>query len=586
MKFTRTTLRIGATVAITVALLGAAALGLAKGSGRKDNPTTPVLAVAPAFLKSLGPGSVIEAGNGSETSNRGRQRNGKEIPWEQEQNHRFNGVISGHVWLSNGKPAQGFKVDARFVEPQTLAPGEGSAVTDASGYYEIYGLSPESFRVYAVSDGADYIAPTARIVPLNTFPDATATNVDFTLTRGLQITVRVRDAQSGASIPGIEVRANQTQHGSPSLQGVTDARGELRFRASQLETRLQLEAGKRDGYFISPAPGSAFYRLVKFLSADRIKDVVWDVKTYTQDPKQWETVFRGVVTDEEDQPVWGATVRMVRGSQITSTKTGPDGAFSLPTHRMQETEYGNWDGVQRRGILIEAEKGKLRAKHYATPEETWSRIPVKLKQEEEAGTSVTGQVVGTDGRPLAGVPIHYSEVILDAQAYSAKNAGASDTNGRFTIRGLSPEAFYQFCFGKPAQIGNDCGFGVTKVPEVEYTTGQYRLKPGEQRNLGRVVVLRSDTSLAGRLVTPEGGIPTGRLMVVIEGKHMRASAMMEPDGKFTFPHVVRETLTLAVFSPNNDEGRSYSTGPDSPTVAERRTVQGGVDTNITVTLRK
>lgn len=477
-----------------------------------------------------------------------RRPSGEEIAVRNERDYGFKGVITGRVLLGDGRPAAGFPVIARFVRHQTGGQGEGEAITDAQGRYRIHGLSPQGFGVQAENGGRPYVPGPARVIHLEQFPNKTAANVNLTLHLGPQITVRVHDAQTGAPVAGLAVSA----YSSGLRAGVTDARGELRFRASRLDTDLRMENQESHGRYISAAPGYSFYRRITFDSVADLHDVTWDVKAYGNDPRLNAVVFRGVVTGPNGRPVPGATVRLMRGGgggvEHPQTSTDAAGRFSFSTYRMRIDEYGNGNPRgAKRGILIAAQKGPLSAMHYATPDETWTMIPVRLSRAERP--FVTGQAVFPNGKPAAGVPVRYSEALLDVSAYAEKNGGATGPDGHFTLGGLSPDAYYQFTFGgSPRFAGSDPGFGETRVPGVRYTIGQLRLERGEQRrrDLGRVVIWPADSVVAGRLVGPDGGPARGSLLVTIKGKHTNVLASPRADGRFRAEHVVREPLTLTV----------------------------------------
>lgn len=470
---------------------------------------------------------------------------GEEIARDNERTYGFKGVITGRVTLGDGKPAVGFPVIARFVPRQSEVPGEGEAITDAQGRYRIHGLHPQDFWVQAQNGGRPYVPGPARVIRLEQYPNKTAANVDFTLHLGPQITVRVHDAQTGVPVAGLAVSA----YNSGPEAGVTDARGELKLRVSRLDTDLRIENREIQGHYVSAAPGYSFYRRLKFNSVSDLRVVTWDVKTYSDDPRLNAVILRGIVTGPEGRPVGGATVRMgQRGGSSEEHKTTTDaaGRFSFATYRMQIGEYDTGNRWRKGGILIEARKGGLSAFHLATPDETWTTIPVQIRHEERP--FVTGQAVFPNGKPAAGVPIHYSEAFLDASAYFQKNGGATDANGRFTIGGLSPDAYYQFTFGGwYLRYGGNPGFGETRVPDVKYTSGQMRLKSGEwRRDLGRVVIWPASSVVAGRLVGPNGSRARGSLDVTITGKHTNVFALSEADGRFRLEHIVREPLTLTV----------------------------------------
>ncbi|MES2461693.1 MAG: carboxypeptidase-like regulatory domain-containing protein [Armatimonadota bacterium] len=420
----------------------------------------------------------------------------------------YNGVISGRVRLSDGKSAEGLRVWARPVQRSFSRRSGGVAVVSASGEYRIEGLASEDFYVSVENDRDDssYFAVEPRTVSLTKLTGM-AQNVDFTLTLGPQITVRFRDAESGAPLSGITVKAVQRRSAPMRPLGTTDARGEYRFRATDIRTAIELAPKDRSGIgsrSVTVAPGSSFSRQITFPSAAQATDVVWEANAYTGDLWRKTTVLRGMVTGPDGKPVEHARLRLTRYRNPAVAHTNWEGRFSMTTTRMLPSENGEGEDAQRTpGLRIEAEKGDLNAVHFVTPEETRSGIAIQLKREAQA--SVTGQVVDKGGVPIAGVSVHYEVVIPSVGSGGRRPSASTDVNGRFTITGLSHEALYQFEFGGISGNGH---YGRTLVPreastliDGKYVTNRVRLKPGEKRDLGRVVVLLADAALAGQVVT-------------------------------------------------------------------------------------
>lgn len=553
--------KIATVIAWTVGI-GAIGIGLGISATRlraQDKPKTPIVTLSP--------------------ENPNQRRSGWQIP--SPYTPEFNGVISGRVTL-DGKPIAGIPVTARFAMHQTGARGEGTTVTDANGNYRITGLNPQDFRVQVTNGGKPYLVGPPQAIALHKLPKTTAENVNFALYLGPEITVRVRDAESFAPVPGIVVKTYPSDYQSRQAPpNVTDAKGEFRFRAGTTEVGIELDGGQTPPLLYA-APGYSFHYNTKLPYAPNLPPLTWEVRSYRDAMNPPPTLFHGVVTDGDGAAVPGANVRMVRSgtTEQWTTRTDSSGKFSFQTYRMTSMEYGNWNGEYKRGILFEIEKSGKRAIHFATPEETWSTIPIKMIERRAA---VTGQVVDPQGKPLAGVNISYMQTFAGLDAGLRKEVGATDANGRFTIDGVLPDAYTRFQFGGMPQNGTPMRFAETRVPDIGYSNGWMRLKENEQRDLGRVNVLIANRSVSGRITNKDGSPAQGAMMVVVQGKHTRINAIPQPDGTFRAEGVADEPLMLYVFRSQN--GHIFGTDPGGPDEAGRKPVRAGEE-SVHVVVRK
>ena len=210
-------------------------------------------------------------------------RRGEEAARRQER-EGMRGVIQGRVLLDNGEPAVGVLVEANFKRHQTGAQGEGCAVTDSRGRYRIHGLNPyywkstpQDFYVQVYGVDQPFLPDPGRIVPLGKTRHHTAIHVDFTMHRAPVITVRVRDAVTGAPVVGMSVSSENG--GINRVEGVTDAKGEYRFRARDLQTEIRLQAIQSKYLIIDSAPSSGFYHEIRFASLAELHGVTLEVRT-------------------------------------------------------------------------------------------------------------------------------------------------------------------------------------------------------------------------------------------------------------------------------------------------------------------
>lgn len=391
----------------------------------------------------------------------------------------YKGSITGRVMLDDGKPVSGIKVAARIQRDgppvRGFSPdfGIGSAITDENGFYRIRGLRPIKFQVALETTGKPYLVGSPRTVDLRQLPKGTVENINFTVYLGTEITVRIRDAETGEPTPGIIVNSR-----SPDSYpiGVTDAKGEFRFptATSNLVLELTTKQGSPD---IGPAPGYQFYRQFTVPQSTNHPGIIWEVKTYNEPSQRPLRVLRGVVTDTEGKPVSGASLRLTRrmGGELKTT-TDAEGRFAIETARMSPWEWENQNGVWQRGMALQVTKGKERTLYFPTPEETWTTMTIPLKSRL---ATILGQVISPEGKPLAGLPISFAEGFSDVTALVVRNGGTTDAEGRFRITDVDADACCCFTFGGiiPAKY----------LPEREYAPWA-AVRQGEARDLGRIVI--------------------------------------------------------------------------------------------------
>ncbi|MEZ0327866.1 MAG: collagen binding domain-containing protein [Fimbriimonas sp.] len=463
----------------------------------------------------------------------------------------MNRVIKGRVLLDDGKPAEGFVVNARFKMHQTGAPGEGDAVTDAKGYYEIQGLGKDEFYVSVAHSEKPYVIPPGTLVDLTATTSATLP--DILLRLGPEVTIRVKDAETGEPVKGLSVTWNYMAMGDHQPPK-TDANGEARFRVGYLEFGLRVEDENRnDGY--GQAPG---YPLSKGVKLATVQPVTWDLLVYKNFIQPRPAVFRGVVEDLDGNPVAGANVRMQRYNDSLRTVTDKAGRFEFKTFRIQFHED------PERGAAVMAQKGDARAFKVVSAKETWGTIRVTLGTEPRG--IVKGRVVDQHGRPLDGCRIHYWEtfgIAIGSVGPSATQYTRPD--GTFQLTELHPRANYSFSFGSFYEHDQK-RLGIVRVPNGNR---DYVLT-SEGLDLGTITVPTAEHTVEGTIVDTAGRPVTKEVSLNLKGAFTDLSAYPDEQGRFKFEGVVDEPLTLWVFGGING---GYRTGPDSPDLFLKKSVQ-------------
>jgi hypothetical protein len=469
----------------------------------------------------------------------------------------FPGTISGRVTYADGTPAKGFVVRPSNHYPIMMESGK-KIVTDDNGYYRVPGVSLTDVFVSVDSGGKPFVvSPMRRITLKKNAP--IADGVDFTLTPSPYVTVRVRNAETGKPIPGFVVAA--TPYINPETPGIgaTDKQGQFRFRTDSQSFNVYLRPpGPQYPPRFTPAPGYSFQKEFRL---ERIKNLTWEVLAYTaSETYPGAAAFRGRVVGVDGRPVAGATVRFYRYSRQETTTTDPAGRFSFQTQRMTTFEE------DENRVLLQAVAGDRTGLLVPRAADTWGEMTLRL---DNYSPSLTGTVVGTDGKPLENVRItvqeHYPGTRISG-TIGWDDRYMTDATGRFTLPGLSPFAVYKLTFGGTNNIGK------LELPAAPSNRDWLQLKPGERRDLGTIVIPKADGAVAGRLLDPYGNPVTYDVLVRIKGAHTDVSVTPDTEGRFRAEPVVREPLTMRVFWGRDS---SYNHTDESPDIAALLNVRAG-----------
>jgi protocatechuate 3,4-dioxygenase beta subunit len=447
--------------------------------------------------------------------------------------------ISGRVTFLDGKPAANFPVGARFQMHKTGAPGEGYTVTGADGRYELRGLADDRFLVHADNGGKPFVASEPILVDLE--KAKTAVGVNFTLEPGPEVTVIVKNAETGKPIPNIPININPKNYGGPESSDHTDSEGVLRKKVGYWEVTVSL--GQMQDY--ECAPGSNLYRA---LNLQRSKKETVEYLLYDQPNQTVKRMFNGVVLDDRGATVEGAKVVLMRYGERKEAYTDNQGRFSIESFRIKPYE----DKVG--GLAITATKGLLSTTQFPKAAETWSLIRLTLKKN---GTgAITARVADQHGNPIANCRVSaWMFFPVDTGTIQPIECPVTNQKGEFKMDGLIAEAVYQLSFGDWA---DSRPLGIVKIPgERKYV----KVNAGEVTHLGDIAVPTAEYAIQGTIRDTNGKPLTKDVSMVVSGKHTTSHGEIKPNGQFTVSHLVDEPLTLQVFS-GHDGG--YRIGSDSP----------------------
>jgi len=355
--------------------------------------------------------------------------------------------------LKLGKPSG---LSGRVLDRKTRMPIEGAiltvagigTITDHDGAFRVRGLprGPITLRLSAPGYGP-------RDLPLSLSPGPTPA-MEFFLTKGGRLRGVVLN-EDGDRVAGVRVMpVDATNPHAPSMAGGVSG---------------------TDGSFEIDAPaGNVFVRAFglegREARSETLRLAAGELREGVEVPFQGIATLKGVVVDEEGEPVGGAVVKAFFEEQLLDELlTDAEGRFSM-------------ERIEASGLQLVASKEGRRGIEGPFSVMPWEDLEVSIRLGSGA---FTGQVVDLAGRGIPGATVTvWSEPAARLDSHST----TSDQEGRFAIEGVRAKG----------------------TVWVEARAGDLR---GEGTYLSRedVKVLLSGGSVAG--VVRQGGTPVSDFRV-------------------------------------------------------------------------
>jgi uncharacterized GH25 family protein len=310
-------------------------------------------------------------------------------------------------------------LEARGADQQLVAGGSGQVKTDADGRFAGYGPPGQWFRAWVESPPAGY----ARSTPVRGPGDQLKLDVskpqafpDIKLRRSITLGAVVVDA-AGKPVSRPEVWSGRLDDREPALGQVV---------------------GKADGTFAMAelGPDAVVAPRVRKGDAVNVPDPVEVAKqggpvTIALSEKNACRV-RGRVTDDAGRPLEGARVAVT----WHFWGLGPEAAYG--TSRAVEVLTTDADGRFTSGALWPRDKYHVVVSHEQFGKSESNQIQGEAGQIHDLGTiqlvatgkAVRGKVVGTDGKPLAGITLTQRG---DGPVVTTAKSGP---DGSFTLKGF------------------------------------------------------------------------------------------------------------------------------------------------------
>ncbi|HEY3396103.1 MAG TPA: carboxypeptidase regulatory-like domain-containing protein [Armatimonadota bacterium] len=428
-------------------------------------------------------------------------------------------TLSGRVRRADGTPAAGLKIAALAQSAGSgVSWGPGSATTDDQGRYALTNLPPGAYQVYLNELPVEFTAPA--LLEVKVEEGATVEGADFQLERGIEITGRATDQATGAPLAGVGVCCNTAQQpaagmGWPVVKTGDDGRYVLRAPAGPATLRP----------FGLP-PG---WRGVGKWGGDSRRFTL----TTGETPPAVDFVFvrstplKGSLVDDQGRPVPGAHALYYANEDFGSR------------HNLIADERGEFSLDIRpdvTGVLLAYSGEALTTSPTVVP--PGQTGPFVLRLTANARPSLTGRVVGDDGRPIPYAIVRVDSTVGDpaggpyAHAFLIGTALA-DAAGRFTLRAVWPGA----------QLKLRLRAGGYSEHEGDLPA----LKTAEARDLGDITLPTADVVITGVVLDEKGKPVPGAVLDAsrIGGQFSyRRMATTDTAGRFRLAELPREPVRI------------------------------------------
>ncbi len=437
---------------------------------------------------------------------------------------------------------------------QSLGLSPPAVVTGADGAFTLPGLAPglvfANLEPPEPEDGAAYVPPFLQWW----LSDHDVRDCEIELSRGVPVSGRVLDADTGGPVEGATVKAARIT-GGESVSGevgglASDPRGQFRMAVPWLWSQARVSADK---------PGYLAAHTDVLLSGDALEGV--EVR-FTRGGS-----VSGMVVDASGEGVVDARIlaRRSEATQGSSRETLSGTARGLGKFQISSMRPGAWELVAARRnqkpSFSDETPAKARATLQVAAGEECADVVLTLPSEETYSGVLAGVVLDHEGQACPRADISFRCVRARDPALAGNRGGSisADMNGKFRAENL-PDGIYLLSVQTVSPLDG------SRLNAREFTGIQV---PCDDLVLHMPMPAR----VKGRVVDAGTGEPVGAFYIAVTDAGLRAVTAMSTvaniEGRFDV--VVDSTGTFVARVTSTDR-RFGSSEPF--TVAEGQTVEG------------
>ncbi|MFN0050971.1 MAG: hypothetical protein ACKV0T_02195 [Planctomycetales bacterium] len=282
---------------------------------------------------------------------------------------------------------------------------------------------------------------------------------------------------------------------------------------------------------------------------------------------------RGVVVDDRDRPIAGATVSI--GDRWQSRKESMEYSPYAPIAEVQTDARGEFEIVDAQsqysetGILSRGEWDLfVTAAGYGVTGGMIAddQVGKSIRIQMSNAAQVTGQVVDEQGQPLEGAEVTVSGIArLGWQIHRAPEdylrmrpsvtpPVKTDANGLFELEGLPADRLIMLGFVEGTRIREGAYVATTVDPQPEikfgriagYDGGQVQWEPLPVHTAPFTVTLRPGFSVSGRVIREQDGKGVADKAISFGYFNQSSSKLTDAEGRFAFVGVPTKTNRLSV----------------------------------------
>jgi len=424
-------------------------------------------------------------------------------------------ILEGNVTYGPaGKPVSGIRISAAEISSHSSPPV--TTLTDAAGHFKLARIGGGTYSISAQllpPANEQWVSPeVSSTVPAG----GHKTGLKIALAKGTLITGHVSYKESHKPAAGIRVSVGRSKGNviSSSEMVTTDAGGN--FKARVLPGIISM-------YPQVETPVSSVS-----VEAVEGKTAVANIEIPTPVPPM---TIKGIVLDSSGKPAANADVFVASTSYNTlpSVSTDNDGKFTVS---VPNVSMAFLRARQERNATI-SDKVALDGDN------------VTLKLTDNALADLTGVVVDTDGKPIAGamVSIYQQNLRMSMDIPSA----TTDAAGTYHFTGLMPNTRY--------------GASISMKGYGSGNTGDIVLQPGIALTAKNVMLKAANSFVGGHIVDSHGTPLSGATVSWMDNQEIKTTT--DKSGKFRLDGVPPGDVVLQVNAPDEGTAQQVQAGKEN-----------------------